>query len=363
MTITKLKNIKKFDDKSVKAQITVRDFISQDSGILRYEGNRDEARRVLNGEAEHCKDITVFNTNISLLHYTGREMLEFAIFYKTERDSSGKLKSVDTVDPTKVTHGNNDIFVIDGNTRRFAWNLMNEKGLLTEEQLDTILDVNIMEVSTSDEVRKCYEMFDTKASLKSNKHTMESVAAQVGLGSKNLSTLKTALNLVGHKLGKGRVAKLKIELGTEVAAYEHLVGIFGKHHIRDFANMHKGLTGKTTLTGMSPHIVAYRKLREDYGKDYHSVIDSVFESWFKKEFDPKKTITGNAAKWDWMCDVTTKFCNFNPKGATMRINILAPTLIFGMRAKIDGDDKILQRLPFRDNEEGVLSLLGKVNIV
>lgn len=239
---------------------------------------------------------------------------------------------------------------------------MDQKNLLTEEELNTFLDVSIMEVSTEEEVRKCYEMFDTKTSLKSNKHTMESVAAQVGLDSKSLSSLKTALDLVSHTLGKGKACKLKKTLGTEVAAYEYLVKIFGKEHIRDFAKMYKNLTGKITLSGMSPHIVAYRKLRIDYGKQYYSVIDSVFESWFKKEYDPKKTITGNVVKWDWMCDVTTKFCHFNPRGATNRINVLAPTFIFGMKAKIDGDDKILQRLPFKDSDEGVGNLLRKISI-
>lgn len=362
MSVTKLKNLTKFNDNSVKAKILLKDFIAGDSGILRYEGNRNEQKRVLNGEAEHCKQVNVFNTQVSLLKYTGDEDIEFAIFYKVERDSTGKLKVVDTADATKVTHRKGDLFVIDGNTRRYAWTLMYEHGLLTEEELNTFLDVSIMEVSTEEEVRKCYEMFDTKTSLKSNKHTMESVAAQVGLDSKSLSSLKTALNLVSHTLGKGKAAKLKQELGTEVAAYKELVNIFGKEHIRDFFKMYKSTTGSKSFSGMSPHLVAYRKLRVDYGKRFYSVIDAVFESWFKKEYDPKKTLTGNVAKWDWMCDVTTKFCHFNPRGATTRINILAPTLIFGMKARIEGDTKILQRLPFKDSDEGVASLLRKIKI-
>lgn len=351
-----------FNDKSIKAKIKLKDFISDSNDIQRYQGNRNEQHRVLNGEAEHCKQVNVFNTHISLVHYTGDESIRFALFYKCEKDASGALKNITTNVPTVVEHKPKDTFVIDGNTRRFAWKLMHEQGLLTEQQLETELDVSIMEVDCESEVRKCYEMFDTKASTKSARHTMETVAAQVGLDSKNLGSLKGALNLVSKKLNGKTATQLTKELGTEVDAYEALVNFFGKEHIRSFAKLYHSWTGKTSLQGMSPHVVAYRKLREDYGQHYYGLIDEVFSQWYKKEFDPKMTLSGNVKSWDWMCDVTNKFCHFNPKGATNRINVLTPTLIYGMKAKIEGKDKVRTRLPFRDHEDGVKSLVEKVSI-
>ncbi|AUR87412.1 hypothetical protein NVP1101O_001 [Vibrio phage 1.101.O._10N.261.45.C6] len=358
-----LYSIESFDENGVRAKIKLKDFISLDNDIQRYQGNRNEQQRVLGGEADHCKQINVFNTHISLVHYTGDEDIKFALYYECVRDADGILKNVTTDTPVVVNHKPNDTFVIDGNTRRFAWRLLQEKGLLSEVQLNTELNVSIMSVSCSTEVRKCYEMFDTKVSTKSAKHTMETVAAQVGLDSRTLSTLKGALNLVSKGNGGKVATALSKELGTEVDAYEHLVNFFGKDHIRGFSSLYKKLTGKTSLQGMSPHIVAYRKLREDYGNTHYGLVDDIFTSWFKKEFDPKMTISGSVRPWDWMCDVTNKFCHFNPKGATSRINVLTPTLVYGMKAKIDGDTKVRTRLPFRDNEDGVKSLQNKIEIV
>lgn len=71
------------------------------NGVLR---RTYEQQRVLSGQAEHCKQVNVFNTQISLLNYTGEDDIEFAIFYKVEKDSTGTLKVIDTSEATKVTH-------------------------------------------------------------------------------------------------------------------------------------------------------------------------------------------------------------------------------------------------------------------
>lgn len=293
--------------------MTVRDFIYNTKTPLIQ---RDHEARVASGKVDYFNNILINHRVVFLAKYVG--------------------KPCELVGGEMMEHG--DLFVMDGNTRKHFWRVAIENvGHGWEEFADSQLMVGYREVSTFEELNSWYDTFDSKGQLKTPKDNSRSAANLLGLEEYMVKNMSTAV---------GKVVRIKKPEGmTEVDFVAKKLEIFGVDVIQEFYETFEDIIPPKVKNKVSPLIVAYRALCDQFYDNRHN-INKIFEEMFTGTYRIPMNKAGDYCVAMELHDMFLKdgvYSYLNPKSSGDRIPIIAGVVYTLIKNAITKDKYYVSR--------------------
>lgn len=291
---------------------------------------RDHEARVSSGKVNYFQQMLPNHSVVSIALYLGDDF---------------------TTDNGHTIH-NGDYLVVDGNTRKFFWQVMIEtkdpKWLAFNEEY---IVCGYREFTTIEELNKWYSTFDSKEQIKVAKHKMESAASLIGIDSDRVAKLSSALNKCSSKVSE--VCR-KYNL-TEEEAKARQIDAFGTQYINEFYDNFEEMWTPKQKASIGPFLVAYRYLLSS-GKP-RSIVNSIFSEMFTGKFENAMNDDGDkcvALEIRDMFLTNGIYSILNPKGAGDRIEIVSAVVYKLIQTSIESGKYFIsrKRKPFAQSQEG-----------
>jgi len=291
---------------------------------------RDHKARVESGKVNYFQDMLPNHLVVNLALYIGKD-------FTTDNGHT-------------IQRG--DYLVVDGNTRKFFWQVMMEskdpKWLAFNESQ---IVCGYREFSEIEDLNKWYATFDSKEQIKVAKHKMESAASLIGIDSERVAKLSSALNKCSSKVAD--VCR-KYDV-TEEEAKARQIEAFGTHYINEFYDNFEKLWSPKQKSSIGPFLVAYRYLLSS-GQP-RSVVNSLFTEMFTGHFDRAMNEAGDKCVALELRDMFLTdgiYSYLNPKGAGDRIEIISAVVYKLIQTSIESGKYFVsrKRKPFAQSQEG-----------
>lgn len=287
---------------------------------------RNHEDRVLSGKVDYLYNTLPQHFNMAVAIYKG-----FPTLYKGTH---------------KINKG--DVFLVDGNTRKFFWTAAIEAGHpLFKNFNENQVIISSREFYTPEDLNEWYETFDSSRQLKTSAHMMQSAA--------HLSNMEEVrvknLTYVTSKILRS-VKKLKDE--TDVDFRARKIQLFGVDHINSFYDNFESIVGKS-IYKMTPMLTAYRVLREETHPKMWSVIDQFFTEFMSGKISKPMNEEGLKSVTMYLNNLLMEkgsYSYLNPNNSGNRLSVISAVVHYYGKKYLRGEDFMGKRLFFANSQAG-----------
>lgn len=250
----------------------------------------------------------------------------------------------------KGTHKLNkgDVFLVDGNTRKFFWEAAIKAEHPTfKDFLNKNIIVTVKEFYTPESLNEWYETFDSSRQLKTSAHMMQSAA--------HLSNIEEyRVKNITHVTSKILRSVKKQKGETDVDFRSRKIKLFGVDHINSFYDNFEGVVGKT-INKMTPLLTAYRCLREDTHPTTWGTIDSFFNEFMSGKIEKAFNEKGNKSITMYLNNLLMEkgvYSYLNPRNSGNRLDIVSAVVYYHAKEYLKGNHFVGGRAYFANSQVG-----------